>query len=608
MPAPRGHRDRLASREVLAGERIGVAQDVPGRALGHDLATVDAGAGTHVHHVVGRHDRFLVVLDHDHRVAQVAQALQRLDQALVVALVQPDRGLVEHVHHAGQAGADLARKADALRFAARERIRGAGEREVVEANVVQELHAVGDLAHDLLGDRLLRARQFQLLEEGLGLAQRHRGKLVDVAPGHEDVARLDAQPRALALRAGARVEVLGELFLDRDRIGFAIAPLEVRQDPLERMLLDGAAPLLARVLERDLLLAGTLQHDVLRALRERLERLVHIEAVVLRERNEHREVELVAPVPSAHGATGERQVRKSHHALGIEERDLAQAVAARAGAHRIVEREESRLELRDRVAVDGAGELGREEVLLAVVHLHRHGAPVGVAQCRLEGFGQALLQAGGHLEPVDHDLDGVLLVAVELGQAVDLVHFAVDAQPHEALCAQFVEELGLLALAPDHDRGEHHHLRALGKRQHVVDHLRDTLGGKRRSVLGAVGVAHAGEEQPQVVVDLGDRAHGGARVVRGRLLLDRDRGRQALDEIDVGLLHELEELARVSRQRFDVAPLALGIESVEGKGGFAGAGEPRDHDEAVARNVEADIPQIVRPGTADSDRFHRAIC
>ena len=38
----------------------------------------------------------LVVLDHEHRVAQVAQVLQRADQALVVALVQADGRLVEH--------------------------------------------------------------------------------------------------------------------------------------------------------------------------------------------------------------------------------------------------------------------------------------------------------------------------------------------------------------------------------------------------------------------------------------------------------------------------------------------------------------------------------
>jgi hypothetical protein len=67
--------------------------------------------------------------------------------------------------------------------------------------------------------------------------------------------------------------------------------------------------------------------------------------------------------------------------------------------------------------------------------------------------------------------------------------------------------------------------------------------------------ADVGEEQPEVVVDLGDRADRRPRVGPGRLLLDRDGRRQAVDEIDVRLLHLLEELAGVGRQRLDVAPL-----------------------------------------------------
>ena len=74
-----------------------------------DVAAVLAGAGADVDHVVGDPDRLLVVLDDEHGVAEVAQADERLDEAAVVALVQADRRLVEHVEHADQAAADLAR-------------------------------------------------------------------------------------------------------------------------------------------------------------------------------------------------------------------------------------------------------------------------------------------------------------------------------------------------------------------------------------------------------------------------------------------------------------------------------------------------------------------
>ena len=73
-----------------------------------DLAAVLAGAGTDVDDPVGLADRLLVVLDDDHRVAEVAQPGERVDQPPVVALVQPDRRLVEHVQRADEARPDLA--------------------------------------------------------------------------------------------------------------------------------------------------------------------------------------------------------------------------------------------------------------------------------------------------------------------------------------------------------------------------------------------------------------------------------------------------------------------------------------------------------------------
>ena len=97
------------------------------RALGDDLAAVHAGAGAHVDQPVGGAHRLLVVLDDDHGVAEVAQALERRDQPAVVALVQPDRRLVEDVEHAHEARADLRREPDALRLAAGQR-RGAARR------------------------------------------------------------------------------------------------------------------------------------------------------------------------------------------------------------------------------------------------------------------------------------------------------------------------------------------------------------------------------------------------------------------------------------------------------------------------------------------------
>src|SRR5262249_14978699 len=138
---------------------------------------------------------------------------------------------------------------------------------------------------------------------------------------------------------------------------------------------------------------------------------------------------------------------------------------------------------------------------------------------------------------------------------------------------------------------------------HAVDHLAHGLALDRQAGGGRVGDADAGEQQAQIVVDLRHRADGRARVLRGRLLLDRDRRREAVDRVDVRLLHQLEELPRIGRQRLDVAALALGIDGVEGERRLAGARQPRDHHQAVAGHLDVDVLQVVLAGAANDDLF-----
>ena len=136
--------------------------------------------GTDVDDMVGDPDRLLVVLDDDHRVSEIAQPHERLDQALVVTLVQPDRRLVEHVQHADEAAPDLRREADALRLAARERAGVAVERQVVEADVEHELQPFEHFLEHALGDHAVAFRQLDLAEVRGAVGDRHLADLEEV--------------------------------------------------------------------------------------------------------------------------------------------------------------------------------------------------------------------------------------------------------------------------------------------------------------------------------------------------------------------------------------------------------------------------------------------
>ena len=61
-----------------------------------------AGSGTDVDDPIGRPDRLFVVLDHEDRIAEVAEPGQGRDELGVVALMEPDRRLVEDVQDAHQ--------------------------------------------------------------------------------------------------------------------------------------------------------------------------------------------------------------------------------------------------------------------------------------------------------------------------------------------------------------------------------------------------------------------------------------------------------------------------------------------------------------------------
>ena len=103
--------------------------------------------------MIGGGDRVLVVFDHDQRVALVAQGDQRFEQRGVVARVEADGWLVEHIEHAAKVRAELCGEADALGFAAGECVARAVELQVTEADALQKCEAARDFRQDVAGDQ-----------------------------------------------------------------------------------------------------------------------------------------------------------------------------------------------------------------------------------------------------------------------------------------------------------------------------------------------------------------------------------------------------------------------------------------------------------------------
>ena len=239
LPLPSLLRDRhrtLAAQE-RAGDRPRLGEDGLERAVGDDLAAVLAGPGTDVDDPVGGPDRLLVVLDDEDRVAEVAQPGQRRDELRVVALVEPDRGLVEDVQDAHQRRADLGRQPDPLGLAAGQRHARPIEGQVVEPDVHEEAEPGDDLLEQLVRRSSARARSASSPSAGRpaqGVGDRHRRDVPDVVVADRDGEDLGPEPLAAAGRARPGDHELLELGLDVVRVRLAVAALEVGDDALER--------------------------------------------------------------------------------------------------------------------------------------------------------------------------------------------------------------------------------------------------------------------------------------------------------------------------------------------------------------------------------------
>ena len=310
--------------------------------------------------------------------------------------------------------------------------------------------------------------------------------------------------------------------------------------------------------------------------------------------------------PGADGTLGQALAFVMDDERRIEIELAAEPVAGRAGAVGVVEREQPGLDLGDRKARNRAGEFRRKDRLLAGIGVLGDGDAVGEIERRLERIGEPVAEIGRHHDAVDDDRDVVLQFLVERPDLVELDHPAVDLDPLKAALSEIDQFLAILALAPARDRRQEVEPGSSRHRRHPVDHLRDGLADDRQPGRRRIGDADPRPQEAHVVVDLGHRRDRRARVARGRLLLDRDRRRQPLDRIDLGLLHQFEELSGVGAEALDIAALALGVDRVEGQGRLAGTRQPGDHHEAVARQIDIDVLEVVLARAADPDQLLHA--
>src|SRR5204863_3780918 len=85
--------------QSATGDGSGIGHEFIERADPGDLTTVNASPRTEIDNKIGTAHRFFVVFDNEESVAAVFEEFERVEEMLIIARVQADRGFVQDVEN-----------------------------------------------------------------------------------------------------------------------------------------------------------------------------------------------------------------------------------------------------------------------------------------------------------------------------------------------------------------------------------------------------------------------------------------------------------------------------------------------------------------------------
>ena len=191
------------SREILEGEGSAyiLRRSFRSDTLENHLSPVDSRQRPHVDEEVRSLDDFLVVFNHNHRVAYVPEPFQDSYEPVCIAGMKSDARFVQDVHRAHQRAAEGRDKTDSLTFTSGEGAAGPVKCKVGQSDIRHVLKPGDHLIHRLSNDTRLIFSKFQCPEEVQKLPCRHFQQLVNILSAHLDIEGILPETAALALTA-----------------------------------------------------------------------------------------------------------------------------------------------------------------------------------------------------------------------------------------------------------------------------------------------------------------------------------------------------------------------------------------------------------------------
>src|SRR5947209_2858805 len=141
----------------------------------------------------------------------------------------------------------------------------------------------------------------------------------------------------------------------------------------------------------------------------------------------------------------------------------------------------------------------------------------------------------------------MFLLLIQFDLITEVIDRAIDANTDIAGSTLLLKDIFIFTFASLHKWRKQKNTCPFGQAQHCISNLLECLLTHLTSAFWTVWMTDASVEQTQVVVDFGHGANGRAWVMSRALLIDGDSGREAVNVVNVGLFHLVQELASVGR-------------------------------------------------------------
>src|SRR5579859_1330972 len=463
--------------------------------------------------------------------------LQCFDKPVVIALMQADAWLVEHVQHTLQAGPDLGRQTNTLRFAAAQSGRAAQQRQIIEPHVLQKGQPGANFLQNEPGDVHFFFSELHVVQKIYRIVDTELADVHDGLAGDGDGQYLRLEPQPSAGVARFFLHKALDVGAHKVAFGFFVAALQIGNDPFVGRLERAAAPKVYPVF----FVAGAIQNAVEVFFFELAGGYMQAKPVTLSYGLHFLHVPRVGvhAVKWADGTLGNSQPAIGDDKLWVNLQARTQAGTHRTSAVRAVEAERTRLQLRD-------GHFGMVDtcvhqailVFFIAVGIDDADFAVGRFQRLLHRLRQPRAARFVVYQAVDHHVDGVLVVFVELGEFVQRIHHAVHPGAGKTgahvLLGNVLERAFFVG---DYWR-QYHQAGVFRQSRHLVHNILRRLARDRLAAYRAMRHANAGEQEAQIVVNFGHRGNGAARVAAGGFLVDRNSRTEAVNLVDIRLFHQ----------------------------------------------------------------------